>query len=305
MEIFEIDIWLTLRNLFKIILFFYFVKTLIFVYKNLLRKRKNFAQLYGRKSWAFVTGASDGIGRAICDELAKAGFNIILVSRTLKKLEKAAEELQKLNPGIETKIIAYDFSKEILLEDYIKKFSELPEKYDISILVNNVGSDQHVAYEEQKIEEIWEQINMNIKPQTIITKLFMDKIKKRQSRSAIICLSSFASDFPFPMKAVYSASKIYNHYQNRALELEFNHFNYNIDFLSVRPLEVSTPMTPKYADGVMVISAKQCAQGIFNDLGYESTTEGHWIHKIQAALILLFPQFITNKVLTTLHKMFI
>lgn len=43
---------------------------------------------YGKGSWAVVTGASDGIGEGFCYELAKDGFNICLVSRSLDKLKR-------------------------------------------------------------------------------------------------------------------------------------------------------------------------------------------------------------------------
>jgi 17beta-estradiol 17-dehydrogenase / very-long-chain 3-oxoacyl-CoA reductase len=56
-----------------------------------MRKRKNLKKLYGNKTWAFVTGSSEGIGKAIALSLAKEGFNIILSARTEKKLELARE----------------------------------------------------------------------------------------------------------------------------------------------------------------------------------------------------------------------
>jgi 17beta-estradiol 17-dehydrogenase / very-long-chain 3-oxoacyl-CoA reductase len=42
---------------------------------------------------AVVTGATDGIGREFANQLAKAGFNIILVSRSAEKLGVAAAEI--------------------------------------------------------------------------------------------------------------------------------------------------------------------------------------------------------------------
>jgi 17beta-estradiol 17-dehydrogenase / very-long-chain 3-oxoacyl-CoA reductase len=39
--------------------------------------------------WALITGASEGIGFAIAEELARKGFNLILASRSLQKLQKA------------------------------------------------------------------------------------------------------------------------------------------------------------------------------------------------------------------------
>ena len=41
---------------------------------------------YGKGSWAIVTGATDGIGKAAAMYLANEGFNIVLMSRTLSKL---------------------------------------------------------------------------------------------------------------------------------------------------------------------------------------------------------------------------
>lgn len=43
-----------------------------------------------------VTGATDGIGKSYAKQLAKQGFNIILISRTQAKLESVAKEIGKL-----------------------------------------------------------------------------------------------------------------------------------------------------------------------------------------------------------------
>lgn len=48
---------------------------------------------------AVVTGATDGIGKQYCKELASHGLNILLISRTEKKLADVAQEIgkQRLN----------------------------------------------------------------------------------------------------------------------------------------------------------------------------------------------------------------
>jgi len=70
--------------------FMKFVRTLFYM----IRPPANLKQKYGDKSWAVVTGASDGIGRGFCEELAKDGLNICLVSRTKEKLDQVAAYLQ-------------------------------------------------------------------------------------------------------------------------------------------------------------------------------------------------------------------
>ena len=51
-------------------------------------KPLNLKKRYGG-GWALITGGSEGIGLSIAEELAKLGFNIILVSRSVNKLKTA------------------------------------------------------------------------------------------------------------------------------------------------------------------------------------------------------------------------
>ena len=60
-----------------------------------LRPRMNLRARFEGADWVLVTGASDGIGEALCHEFAKSGFNIVLVSRTLSKLENVAKSVRE------------------------------------------------------------------------------------------------------------------------------------------------------------------------------------------------------------------
>ena len=55
---------------------------------NILVTRLNasWAEKYGKGSWALITGCTEGIGKAICFELAALGFKLVMVSRNEKKL---------------------------------------------------------------------------------------------------------------------------------------------------------------------------------------------------------------------------
>lgn len=64
----------------------------------------NLSERYGAGSWAVVTGGSDGIGKAFCFALAKEGFNIAIVARTISKMDDVCFEIQKMYQ-VQTKII--------------------------------------------------------------------------------------------------------------------------------------------------------------------------------------------------------
>ena len=63
-------------------------------WSHYLRPRRNLKARFEGADWVVITGASDGIGEALCHQFAKDGFNIVLVSRTLSKLEKVSDDVK-------------------------------------------------------------------------------------------------------------------------------------------------------------------------------------------------------------------
>ncbi len=90
-----------------------------------------------------ITGSSDGIGRVMALQMAKYGFNLVLVSRTPEKLERVKAECEKINPKVDVQTISMDFSKAGIQEfkDAFTGFKKEVEENgkELRILVNNVG----------------------------------------------------------------------------------------------------------------------------------------------------------------------
>ena len=68
--------------------------------------------LFGEFSFshALITGASDGLGKEYARNLAKSGFDVVLIARDKAKLDKVAEEIRQ-DYKVQTITIVYDFSK--------------------------------------------------------------------------------------------------------------------------------------------------------------------------------------------------
>lgn len=72
---------------------------------------------------AFITGASDGVGKAIAMNLAKNGLSIYLLSRSKAKLKKLQKEIFKKYSNNRVELISYNMEKKfsVSLLDYCKK----------------------------------------------------------------------------------------------------------------------------------------------------------------------------------------
>lgn len=72
-----------------------------------------------------VTGSTDGIGKAYAFEIAKHGFNLVLISRSQQKLDAVAQEIHEAHPQITIQTIAFDFKTPSVEEYELKIFSVL------------------------------------------------------------------------------------------------------------------------------------------------------------------------------------
>ena len=97
---------------------------------------------------ALVTGASSGIGRDMAKELAKRGYNLILVARDEQKLKEVSEEIKNIYK-VEAKVIQKDLS---IKQNCIDLYNEVKSE-DIDILINNAGFGVHGNFVETNFEK--------------------------------------------------------------------------------------------------------------------------------------------------------
>ena len=159
---------------------------------------------------ALITGASSGIGRDMAKELSKKGYDLVLVARDLDKLNEVKQELET-----KIEIVCMDISN-------IDNCKKLYEQYkDIDILINNAGFGDCGYFYKTNLEKEISMINTNIVAYHVLTKLYLQDMKQKNS-GKILNVASIAGFMPGPLMATYYATKNYVVRLSEAIREELN-----------------------------------------------------------------------------------
>lgn len=151
---------------------------------------------------AFITGASQGIGKATALLFAKNGYDLIITARTKDKLEAVAEEIRGL--GRQVLAITTDVSDRSAVEALINLGIERFSKIDV--LVNNAGICMSAPMADTTIED-WERIiNVNLWGYIYTIKALLPHFLERKQGN-IINVGSFGGKVPLPKMTAYCTSK--------------------------------------------------------------------------------------------------
>ncbi|XP_057644069.1 17-beta-hydroxysteroid dehydrogenase type 3 [Chionomys nivalis] len=233
--------------------------------------------------WAVITGAGDGIGKAYAFELAKHGLNVVLISRTLEKLQAIAEEIEGTT-GSHVKIVQADFTKEDIYDHIKEKLKGL----EIGILVNNVGMLPSLLPSRflNTPGEIQSLIHCNITSVVKMTQLVLKHMESRR-KGLILNISSGAALCPWPLYALYSASKTFVYTFSKALNVEYRAKGIIIQVLT--PYAVSTPMTKHLNTNMVIKTADEFVKESLKYVTIGDETCGCLAHEILAMLLNLIP----------------
>ena len=142
---------------------------------------KSLTTKYG--TWAVVTGASSGIGQSFAHHLARAGMNVVLVSRSQDALEKTANELRS-QFAVRTRVLELDLSQPIARETLDLETLDL----DVGLLVNNAAIEQRGAFVRHAPDEHRAAIELNVTAPTELGQRFGRRFVE-QGRGGIIFIS--------------------------------------------------------------------------------------------------------------------
>ena len=150
-----------------------------------------------------VTGASSGIGRAACLQLARRGARIVAAARRGERLESLAREIGD-DGGVCVPVVA-DVTEEPdvdrLIGAAVERFSR------VDILVNCAGRGLRRSVEETSVESWRSVIDTNLSSVFLCSRAAFHVMREQPRRGHNITVSSIAALYGSPMYAAYCASK--------------------------------------------------------------------------------------------------
>ncbi len=158
-----------------------------------------------KQTWALITGASSGIGKAVAFEFARKGYNLFLASQDDGPLQQTAADFhQQFN--VETQFYLADLTRKESIEGLIQSVSAPP--IEIEILVNNAGFGVGGEFLKTDLNRELDLVNLQLAATLKLTKAVLPQMVARK-KGRILNVASVYSFAPVPFQAVYSACKAF------------------------------------------------------------------------------------------------
>ena len=183
------------------------------------------ATLAGRT--ALVTGAGNGLGRAMARALADEGVRVLLVGRTEATLKETAGLIDA-----ETRVATCDVSSPADVEALA---AELADE-DVSILVNNAGVGGPVKALVDVTPEEWDDVQAaNVRSIFLMCRAFLPPMVAA-GRGDVVNLASVSGKRPLIRRTPYTASKLAVIGLTRTLAYEVGPAGVSVNTLSPGPV---------------------------------------------------------------------
>jgi NAD(P)-dependent dehydrogenase (short-subunit alcohol dehydrogenase family) len=152
---------------------------------------------------AVLTGAATGIGRALASRLAEEGAGLCLADVNAGALEETARALASGGADVSAHVV--DVADGARVEGFAREVEERHGRADV--LINNAGVALHGTVEEVSLEDIEWVMSVNFWGTVYCVKRFLPMLRKSQTQSHIVCVSSIFGVIAPPGQAAYCASK--------------------------------------------------------------------------------------------------
>lgn len=189
-------------------------------------------------SFAFITGATSGIGLASAKALAGKGYGLVLAARNEEKLAAVKKEIEE-----EMGVPVIYYKLDVRNPDEIRAVADrcLREAGTPRILLNDAGLARGLEpYGETKEEDILQMIDTNIKGLFLMTRAFLPSMLEK-NEGHIVNLGSTAGLYAYAGAAVYCATKAAVKTFSDGIRIEV--IDSDIKVTTIQPGIVETPFS--------------------------------------------------------------
>lgn len=196
---------------------------------------------------ALVTGASQGIGRAVALGLLQDGFRVVLAARRTAPLEVLAEEARQ--QGGEALAVPCDVTDAASVEALFARIRETYGRLDL--LFNNAGvGAPAVPVDELELDAWHRAVNTNLTGVFLCSRAAFALMRAQSPRGGrIINNGSISAHTPRPFSAPYTATKHAVAGLTKALALDGRAFDIACGQIDIG--NAATEMTERMANGVL------------------------------------------------------
>lgn len=191
-----------------------------------------FTEKYG--PWALVAGASDGVGAAFADELARRGVNVVLVARRQDVLNTVADRIHAAT-GVDTRTLTVDLAD----DDAAARIADATADLEIGFLVYCAGADPRYApFLDSPLSAAESMVQRNcLTPMRLCHQAAAPMV--RRGRGGIVLFGSGAGFVGAPNMVAYGASKAFDMVFAEALWAELK--DHGVDVIGLILGKTDTP----------------------------------------------------------------
>lgn len=249
---------------------------------------------------ALITGASSGIGKALAENFARDGYNVILAARSVSKIEAHAADLQRRH-GITATFIPVDLES---TDGATQLHAEIKNRgITLSALANNAGFGNFGEFKNSPLGPDLAMMHINMNTVVILTKLFMPDLIATKGK--IINTASTAAFQPGPYMAVYYAAKAFVLSFSEAIAAELEKTGVTVTALCPGPTASGFQDRAAMHESALVKGKKLPTADEVATAGYRAMQRGQrvYIHGIMNWFLAQSVRFTPRSVVTRIVKL--
>ena len=164
--------------------------------------------------WAVIAGGSEGVGAEFATQLARDGFNLVLIARKPEPLDHTARQCQEI--GARVRVIAAD----LVDPESISRVKAQTAEVEVGLLIYNAGANTcREQFLDADLGAIGRVIDLNVTRMLELVQHFGRPMRERR-RGGIILVGSIAGTYGSAQQSAYTGVKAFGRVFAESLWLE-------------------------------------------------------------------------------------